>query len=401
VLGTAAIVVASVGSTVALTRDAGPVSKAATTLGSVSNAQLVSPTGVASVARAGQRVPFNYVVRTARSGNAELITRGRVVYVGGNGHAAAVAVVNGARQQLRTGTAVVDAQHGPGLQVEIAGDTLAVPDDSAVEATRSVAVTVGALVGPSSLTNSSARSLTIPALSQVLVSGDALPTQPLPLLLSDRGAHVVAAEAIVVPDLVRSDLQLQDLAAGIDDSGPSTANVVLAAWSHTVVPLPTGTPRSEQVLPIAIAGSTSGYGDAKHRYDLTVAWRGQGGSWGVVVAKLGGSEGAVAGALNHFAGGQPPVNGGPSLQQLAAPSAPQGHQSPNPHHSTPPTHPTSPPPTKPGHPTPSPTPTQGTVDKTVDTVGTVVKKVIGLLPTVLPAPKSTTSPGLLGGLLGH
>ncbi|MBV9484696.1 MAG: hypothetical protein JO246_01415, partial [Frankiaceae bacterium] len=208
-LGTAAILVAAVGSTVALTRTEGPVEKAATTLGAVKNAKLVSPSGVVRAARAGQRVPFDYVVRTAASGNAELITRGRVVYVGGNGRPAAVAVVNGARQQLRTGTAVIDAQHGPGMQVEIAGDTLAVPDHSAVEATRSVAVTVGSLRGPSSITNSSARSLTVPALSQVLLSGDALPTNPAPLHLSDRGTNAVVAEAVVVPDLVRADLQLQ------------------------------------------------------------------------------------------------------------------------------------------------------------------------------------------------
>src|SRR5581483_9615313 len=153
-LGVSSVLVIVAATVVVLTRGDGPVSKAPTTLAKVSHAQLISPTGVAVAARPGQRVPNGDVLRTGRNGSAQLTTRGRTVYVGAN---AALAVVNGAHQQLRHGRAVVDAQHGPGLQVDLAGDRLTVPDGSAVEATRGVSVVVGALAGPSQITNSSAR----------------------------------------------------------------------------------------------------------------------------------------------------------------------------------------------------------------------------------------------------
>ncbi|MBV9487846.1 MAG: hypothetical protein JO246_17565, partial [Frankiaceae bacterium] len=139
---------------------------------------------------------------------------------------------------------------------------------------------------------------------------------------------------------------------------------------------------------------------AQLRYNRALAWRGQGGSWGVVVAKLGGSETGVANALDKYSGGQATTQvGNVSVQSLVAPNAPQGGggSRPHGHHTTtPPTHPVTTPPTGPGH--PSPKPTKSPVDNVVGTVGTVVKKVVGLLPTASPKPTST---GLLGGLLGH
>ena len=126
-------------------------------------------------ARDGQRVPNGAVVRTGRTGSVELLTRGRVVYVG---HSAAVAVVNGAHQQLRTGAAVFDAQHGPGIRLDLAGDVVAIPDGSATEAMRSVTVEVGALAGPSQITSANARRLTVPPLAQAMINAAALPAGP-------------------------------------------------------------------------------------------------------------------------------------------------------------------------------------------------------------------------------
>jgi hypothetical protein len=399
-LGTAAVVVAAVGTSVALTRQDVPVAKAATTLSAVHHASLVSPSGSVTAARDGQRVPNGYVVRTSRGGTADLVTRGRVVHVGDGRTSAAVAVVNGAHQQLRTGSAVVDAQHGPGLTMDVAGDVLTVPDHSATEATRSVSVLVGSLVGPAALTNSSARALTISALYQVEVSGDALPTRSTPLYLTDS-----AAEHAVAPTLVDADLSLQELARGIDQGGPGTSSVIEASWSHPTLPLPAGTPRSEHVMPIVIADSTNGDSasdGAQTRYNQVLTWRGQGGSWAVVVGLLHGSANAVAKQLNGYVNTQPTSHfTTASLQNFVAPHAPHpGHSSsPNPH----PTHTTTPtkPPTKPTH-MPKPKPTTTTpVQKVVGTVNTVVKKVVGLLPTIKPVTTKSGSPGLLGGLLGH
>jgi hypothetical protein len=351
------------------------------------------------VARAGQRVPSNYVIRTAANGSAELITRGRVVYVGGNGHAAAVAVTDGAHQQLRTGVAVVDAQHGPGVVLDVAGDSLSVPDGSAVEAMRSVYVTAGSLVGPSTLTNSSARTVMIPPLYQAVVSGDALPTRTTPLALSDS-----PAEAAVVPALVSADQRLRQLAAGIDNSGPTLGRVVLTSWTrHDVtVPLPAGTPRSEQVLPIVIADATSGFKDAQDRYNRVLLWRSQGGSWGVVLAILNGSESTVAAAFDNYTGGQAtPHIGQVSFRHLAASQSPHGSRSPNPHRSTRPTSHPTPSPSGSHQPSPKPTSSKSPTGQVVGTVNTVVKKVIGLVPTLGPKPGSSKSPGLLGTLLGR
>jgi hypothetical protein len=399
ILGTTALLVAAVGSGVALTRGNVPVAKAATILTQVHDAQIVAPDGVASPARNGERVADGQVVRTLGTGSAELVTRGRVVYLE---HSAAVAVINGAHQQLRTGAAVIDAQHGPGVLVDLAADSLSVPGGSAIEAMRSVFVQVGSLSGTAQVVSSTSRRLAIPRLSQAVIDGDALPATTTPLHLSDN-----AAEAHAVPTLVSDDLALKTLARGIDSSGGATAQVISAAWNGTTDVTPPSTPQSERVLPMVIAQSTSG-GTTQARYDHAVAWRRAGGSWGVVVELLSGHASAVEARLASLQRNVPTGRiGTVSIQALVSPTLPTGHRTTKP--STRPTSPSSPPPSKPGGGghggTPTPSPSAGVVSKVVKTVTGVVSTVLGLLPVKKllhpdkPHPHRSSG-GLLGGLLG-
>jgi hypothetical protein len=403
-LGATSVLVAAVGTSVALTRGPGPVAKAPTTLGQVSHAQLLSPTGAAVPAHAGQRVPNGDVLRTGPGGSAQLVTRGRTVYVAGS---AAVAVVNGAHQQLRHGHAVVDAQHGPGLQVDLAGGRLDVPDGSAVEATREVSVVVGSLAGPSVITNASARRLTVPRLSQAAINGDALPTSTAPLHLTDD-----AVESQVVPTLVSDDEALKTLASGIDRGGPSTAQVVQSAWSGTPAAQRAPMSRGDRVLPMVIATATARHGGSlQTRYDHVVSWRRAGGSWGVVLELLSGHAPDVETALQRLEHAQPPGRvGNVALVTQAATRVVGGHRGnggPNPAPSGGPSPTSSPPPTTTpgghhdGSTPPTPGPTKSPVAKVVGTVKGVVKTVTGLIPKPhIPAP-SKSSHGLLGGLLNH
>jgi hypothetical protein len=398
ILGAAAVVVAAVGVGVVLTRGPGPVAKATTTLSGVHDAALLAPDGHSARARNGERVPDGDTVVTRRGGSAALVTRGRIVYVE---HSAAIAVVNGAHQQLRTGRAVVDALHGPGLRMDLATDVLTVPAGSATEATRSVSVSVGALAGPATVTSATARRLTIRALSQAVINGDALPSVTTPLHLDDR-----PAEARAVPALVGTDEAMRTLAAGIDSSGGSAAQPIEAAWTWSTKAAAPRAPSSERVLPMVIAQATAASGGTvEERYDHVVDWRRAGGSWGVVVAMLSGRSGQVeatfASLERHAPVGQ---IGTVTLASLATrhrhhtttpagrhssgttptrhPSHPSGHHGHNGGGSPP-----KPKPTKPGG--------KGTVR---GTVSGVVSTVLGLLPV---GHHSTGHSTVLGGLLGH
>ena len=221
-LGTTAVLVAAAGTCVVLTRGEPPVAEAATTLAAVSHATIVSPSGRTVPARAGQRVPNGDVVRTGPAGSVQLLTRGRTVYLDGG---AAVAVVDGAHQQLRTGAAVVDAQHGPGVRLDLAGDVVAIPDGSATEARRSVTVEVGALAGPAEITSANARRLTVQPLFQAVINGEALPATTTPLHLRYR-----AAEARAVPSW--SPMTPAEHARCRHRlSGSATAGLILADWT--------------------------------------------------------------------------------------------------------------------------------------------------------------------------
>jgi len=399
IIGISAAAVLSAGTVVALTRGEPPVARAETTLGPVSDAIVTSTSGHSRVASAGASLAPGEVVTTGRHGNAALLTRGRVTLLASN---AVLEVGDGAHQQLRTGTAVIDAQEGPGVTLDIAGDSIVVPAGSAIEAQRGTAVRIGALAGPVGVTNGSGRHLSLAALWQVIVTGDSLPGAPTPLQLSN-SRSVQAAEARAVPELVADNLAMKALARGIDSTGNSTAHVVEASWTGTFVPRGVGVTRSDQVLPAVIADATAHAGGTpQQRYDRVVSWRAEGGSWGVVVHLLSARAAQVADALHSLqeserqgALGNTSATGlGPPPITPATPGIghhPAGPSTPTPGttHTPPPA--TTPPTTGGGGKTPTPKPTQSptVVGGVVGTVGKVLNGLLGILPGNQPTKHAT------------
>lgn len=416
IIGAGAFAVLAAGTAIALTRGGVPVARAVTTLGPARGVSVVAPDGASRPGVAGAVVRPGAVVTTGPDGDAELVTRGRVTMLGAN---AALAVVNGAEQQLRTGTAVVDARQGPGLTLEIASDSVVVPSGSATEADRSVSVRVGSLAGPAAVTNGSGRRLTLPGLWQVVVNGDALPTTASPLRLTD--SH---DESRAVPELVADDLAMKALARGIDTTSATTTDIVEASWSGTIVASRPGVTRGDRVLPAAIAdASGSAGGSPQQRYDRVVGWREQGGSWGVVVHLMSSRASAVADALHELLRGEPAGTVG--TISAAGPGATViggHHRGASTSTTSNPTQPSGPGagtnPTSPGGstttPNPTPTPGTGLVGGLVNTLGGLLDKLLGILPLTASSPatpnssthNATPTPtpplsSLLGGLTGH
>ncbi|MDQ1694963.1 MAG: hypothetical protein QOJ03_316 [Frankiaceae bacterium] len=367
-----------------LTGCSSSVSSAATELQRVFATTVVHADGSSVNGVAGLRLRPGDLVRTGTGGRAELVTRSRVVYVGSN---AAVQIVDGARQQLRHGSVVVDAQHGPGLALRVAGLSVSTDAGSAVRAERSLTVRLGTLAGSARVTSRTGRQLTIPGLKQTMVGGDALPDTTTPLRLTDDDG-----ESHAVPDLVRDDETLIALARGIDATGRSTAQAVNASWS---VPLtaPTGVGRSERILPAVIAAAGPA-GRALDRYDEAVRYRAAGGSWAVVARLVGVRASGVVAALAAFERTQPPGRVGSVAAVLA--SAPNGNGAGN----------------NgggngngggggnndggnggngdPGQPSPTPSPSSS--GGVLDTVNDTVDKVLSILPTPPPTRSSDPNP---------
>jgi hypothetical protein len=373
--GLLALAVMAAGVVVVATDDSTPVARAETTLGTFHDVKIVSAAGVVREAFVGQQLVNGDIITTGRHGAADLITRNRVTMLG---RSAALVVKNGGLQQLRTGTAVIDALRGPGINLDISGNIVSIPHGSGTEAIRGVSVRVGALAGPAQITSPSGRRLALPALSQAVLSGDALPGATTPLHLTDS-----VEEGRVAHRLVNDDLALKTLARGIDTTGRSTARIIAASWSGTTQPVPNRVRRSERVLPVLIADATRG-GSAQQRYNNAVSWRAQGGSWGVVLHLLSGRATAVESRLAEIqrAGQEPGQIGtvSPPAVVAAGPSGPTAFETPSVGGG--PTHfPTSTPPkvTPPGTPTVTPTPTN-LLGSLVSTVQSVLDGVLNLLP---------------------
>ncbi|HVT63889.1 MAG TPA: hypothetical protein VHD81_01905 [Mycobacteriales bacterium] len=370
--GVMALAVMAAGVIVVATDDAAPVANAETVLGVVKDAKIISPSGSTRLAAAGDRLFRGDVIMTSPHGSAQVITRQRTTFLGGSG---ALVVVNGVRQQLRTGTVVVDALDGPALDLDLTGTLVKIPLGSAIEASRGPSTRVGALAGPAALTSSIGRRLALPALEQVVLSGDAVPGATTPLHLSDS-----AEEARVVPRLIADDIALKTLARGIDTTGRSTARIVEASWTGVSQPVPNRVNRSERVLPVLIADSTHG-GTAQQRYNNAVAWRAQGGSWGVVLHLLAGRAAQVESTLAALQkSGAAPGRIGTVAPPTVVAAGPPG---PTAFH-TPPVNPGgtkypgsgSNPPTS----TPTTSPPDTLLGGLVTTVQNVIDGVLGLLP---------------------
>jgi hypothetical protein len=279
---------------VALTGCGESVASATTTLTGLlpgRTVTIVHATGQEVAGVDGLRLRRGDVVRTGADARAVLVTRSRRVYEGAD---SAVQIVNGAAQSLRQGTVVVDAVHGPGLRLSVATLTVETPAGAAVRAERAVTLRIGTLAGAAEVTSDTGRQLRVGALNQVVVGGDALPDNPAPLQLTDD-----YGEAHAAPALVRDDLALVRLAAGVDATGASTVKIVTTGWNRPVEKPPAGVAGSEQVLPVVIAAAGHGH-DVTSRYDTAVSLRRAGGSWGVVAHRLDTGSDAVLAALDRL-----------------------------------------------------------------------------------------------------
>jgi hypothetical protein len=389
VRGLALLAIGSLVATPFLTGCSTSGAAASTSLRGVLAATVLHSDGSTGPALDGLTLRPGDVVRTGADGRAELVTRNRVVYVGSQ---AAVQVVDGAHQVLRLGGVVANAQHGaPALDIEVGGLDVHAPTGSAVRAERSFTSRIAALAGPTEVTTSAGRRLTVDALHQAMVGGDALPDSTTPLRLTDDDG-----EAHAVPDLVRDDETLNGLARGIDSTGPSTTRVVEASWSGPLT-APRGVDRSERLLPAVIAATGSAAG-ADQRYSRAVDYRKAGGSWGVIAHLLGVPAQNVVATLAAFERTQPPGQIGSVAAVLASVSAAGNGAGGGSHGGGRDTgnngggQDTG---TTGGHgsggpaPTPSPSSGGGTVGQLVGTVDNTVGQVLSILPTPVPTPTPT------------
>lgn len=383
--GVALLAAASLAAVPFLTGCSTSVAASVTTLRGVLSATVVHTDGSTRPGIDGLKLHPGDVVRTGDGGRAELVTRDRVVYVGSR---AAIQVVDGAHQVLRSGAVVADAQDGPGLDLDVATFAVTVPSGSATRAERSFTSRIAALAGSTDVRSAAGRQLTITALHQAMVGGDALPDTTTPLRLTDDDG-----EAHAVPDLVRDDETLNGLARGIDSTGPSTARVITASAELGSLTAPTGVGRSDRLLPAVIAATGSAAG-VHVRYDRAVGFRKAGGSWGVIAHLLGVRAQGVVATLAAFERTQPPGRIGSVAAVLA--TAGRGAGGPgggsdtnggdnngsgdgdNGGHNG-------------GGPSPSPSPSpSGPVGTVVDRVDDTVGEVLSLLPTPSPSPTANT-----------
>ena len=388
------------------------VAAASTVVSLATAAQIQLPSGVLQVAHAGDAVPRGARLRTGTDGQATLVTLGRVTYVGA---ASVLKVIDGARQELTDGSAMVDTRRAPGLALRTDAAGVTITKGSVVRIERGAMLRVADFTGSSSIVPTGRRaSTTIAALWQVQIASGALPGPVTALALTgDRW------ERALMGDLTSEDADLTNLAAGLDGPGPAGATVWSAVWAalpaglRSGETLPLGAPRSEHTLAYVMAVAARS-GSLSDRFARVRALRTSGGSWAVVArlvdAPVVAIEGVLGGLLDptsaagislasHPEGGAllgfaAPVGGsstsGPASgggQPGGTPTADGGSATPS----------AAPLPGLPPVPIPMPTATPSTpAQQVVDTV-------VALLPTPTPsattpatvptAPSGTTVPG--------
>jgi hypothetical protein len=367
---------------------------------------------------------------------AVLRTRGRETWLSGD---AAVAVLDGARQELRSGLVMVDARRGPGLDVSTPAAVVTTPAGALSRVEESALLRVGTYAGDAVRVRAAGRRATarVSRDYQVQLADGSLPGPVTPLALTAGDAY----ERALAPDLVAADEALT-VVAGRLDAGGRTGTVVAAAFRTDVTAAPVlaaDAPASESALPYLLARAAGG-GGLDGRFLRAQSLRAAGGSWGVVADLLTARVNAVAALLDQLlapAGGAvaaPPVDvatalglpsgaaaaaGGAAPVSAGSAAVPAGSSAPAPGAgSTPPSRGGSgsaPGPAPAPSPAPAPLPLPAPLDAVVATV-------VGLLPVgsgVLPAPPGGASPsptpspativgtvtgtvtGVVGGVLGH
>ena len=341
--------------------------------------------GTTRAAVVGERVPRGATVRAGSAG-AQLQTRDREVWLG---RATAVTVLDGARQELRSGFVMVDASDAPGLELETAAATVTTADDSLVRVDGGQLLRVGVLRGDEAGVRAAGRRATadVETYHQVQVPAGGLPGQPTPFVLTPGDAY----ERQLAAELVRADDDLNALAARLDSDG-AAGRAVLAALDEDVdVAVAAG---SEGALGYLIARAADD-GDVADGYVRVRDLREAGGSWGIVAAIVAAPVDRVSAALGALLepGTVPVVAGGPLDVDAVLDLGGSGPGSADGVPQQPPAEP-APRPTGGGSapPTdgPGPSPTPGPLEPVTAVVDEVVDAVTDLLPT--PTPTSSPAP---------
>lgn len=349
-------------------------------------------------ARRGTVVPDGARVVTAAGGSAALSTGGRVVELAGDTQ---VRVLDGARQRLERGSALVAATEGPGMELATdSGTEVEVLDDAVVRVEEAFPVRVAAYLGEASVGVDRRRVRTgVPRLHQVEVQGRSLPSRPTPLRLLPGDAWERERLAMVV----EADTDLRRTVSGYEEQG----GVVVAALLErdpAVREVGSAVVRAEQALAFALAHE-GGTAFRPERYRALMRDRVAGGSWGVVAELNDASPSDVDAYTDSLAPGEQPgtLQAAPGAdaedvlgplvglpQQEPAASAPATSTAPEPRpepSSRPTGRPTSSP--SPGEPDPLPAPVRDVVDTVLD--------VLPLDPPVTvsgPTPAPTKAPVL-------
>lgn len=369
-----AVLVAGVG--VLVSRTGNPAT-ADTYVSFARQAVVVYADGTSRPAERGLRVPARAQLKTGAGGSAVVSTAGRDVYLGA---LSTLAVLDGVRQDLSKGQAMVDGRNGPRLALTTPAGVVAVPDGGLVRVEEGVLLRVGVFEGTARLTAADRKAGTdVPALHQSKVAYGGIGQAPTPLALTDD-----AWERRLAANLVSADLDLRALARGL---AGADGQVVLQAASASLraVP-PASVDRGEQALAVAVA-QASPVPDQVGTLRTVQAYRAAGGSWGVVAALVSARVSAVSALLDGVLaapGDGTPVQAGSSTDLgnlLGGGSGGGTSGGPQPGPSNGPPSPTGPPRISPPPSTPPPT---TPVDQLVGTV-------TGLLtPTPTPPASSPT-----------
>jgi hypothetical protein len=251
----------------------------------------------------GDEVPRAAVVRSGADG-AVLRTRDRDTWLGAD---TAVAVLDGARQSLRSGLVMVDARRGPALRLGTPAGEVTTPRGAVSRVERGSLLRVGSYTGgePVRVRAEGRRATTeVPRAHQVQVPDGGLPGQTSPLVLT-RGDDY---ERALASSLVLADEALSDVARRLDAGGqPGTA---VASAVSTGLPaaraLAAGAPASERSLAYLLAAAAEG-GPLTERYQHVRELRSAGGSWGVVAELVRAQVEEVAALLDALLADRTPV----------------------------------------------------------------------------------------------
>ena len=299
--GLSSVAVLAAGSmlvTVGLSACGVDVAKASTVVQDARAATLHLADGTSSPVDDGTKVPKGATVSTAPGGSASLVTAGRVVLLGSD---TAVRVQDGRREQLRKGLVMVDARRAGDLELDAGAATVSTARGSLTRVERDALLRVAAFRKGVSVRASGRRAhVAVDALHQVQVPYGGLPGRVTAL-----GLTRDTWERRYALSLVSSDIDLTNLAAGLDGDTDST-NAIGAALpaAFGTSTRASGERASEQALAFLVARAARG---DKDTFQDVRRFRAEGGSWGVVAAIVGAQVGQVSAALDALLAPDEPV----------------------------------------------------------------------------------------------